>query len=230
MPKFMRMKHLLKWSLLAVLALATTADLAAQLETPKNGPFNVALYQGAQWRSIGPYRGGRSVTVAGVPQDDQVYYMGTTGGGVWKTTDAGLSWKNISDGYFNVGSVGAIAVAPSDPNVLYVGTGEHAIRGVMTSHGDGIYKSTDAGKSWTYLGLENSRHIADIQVHPSNPDFLFVAVQGAAHGPSTERGIYRSTDGGLSWAHLFFVNESGLFKTLTVEGCEFEVSFETAAP
>lgn len=207
MPKFMRMKHLLKWSLLAVLALATTADLAAQLETPKNGPFNVALYQGAQWRSIGPYRGGRSVTVAGVPQDDQVYYMGTTGGGVWKTTDAGLSWKNISDGYFNVGSVGAIAVAPSDPNVLYVGTGEHAIRGVMTSHGDGIYKSTDAGKSWTYLGLENSRHIADIQVHPSNPDFLFVAVQGAAHGSSTERGIYRSTDGGLSWEHLFFVNE-----------------------
>lgn len=195
-------------SVLAALLFATGADLSAQLETPKNGPFNVAVYQGAQWRSIGPYRGGRSVAVAGVPHNDQVYYMGTTGGGVWKTTDAGLSWNNISDGYFNVGSVGAIAVAPSDPNVVYVGTGEHAIRGVMTSHGDGVYKSTDGGKSWNYLGLENSRHIADIQVHPTNPDLLYVAVQGAAHGPTVDRGIYRSVDGGTTWEHLFFINES----------------------
>lgn len=207
MPKYMRMKHLLKSSLLVALLFATVLQVTAQLETPKNGPFNVALYQGAQWRSIGPYRGGRSVAVAGVPHNDQVYYMGATGGGVWKTTDAGLSWKNISDGYFNVGSIGAIAVAPSDPNVVYVGTGEHAVRGVMTSHGDGVYKSTDGGKSWTYLGLENSRHIADIQIHPTNPDLLYVAVQGAAHGPTVDRGIFRSVDGGETWEHLFFINE-----------------------
>ncbi|MEO0724714.1 MAG: glycosyl hydrolase [Bacteroidota bacterium] len=202
------MKHLLTWSVLTALLFATITELSAQLEPPKTGPFNVALYQGAQWRNIGPYRGGRSVTAAGVPGNDQVYYMGTTGGGVWKTIDAGLSWKNISDGYFNVGSIGAIAVASSDPNVIYVGTGEHAIRGVMTSHGDGVYKSTDAGKSWTYLGLEKSRHIADIQIHPDNPDHLYVAVQGAAHGPTVDRGIYRSLDGGKSWEHLFFINES----------------------
>ena len=202
------MKHLLRLSLLASLLFATVVQVTAQLETPKNGPFNVALYQGAQWRSIGPYRGGRSVAVTGVPNNDQIYYMGTTGGGVWKTTDAGLSWKNISDGFFNVGSVGAIAVAPSDANVVYVGTGEHAIRGVMTSHGDGVYKSTDGGKSWSYLGLENSRHIADIQIHPTNPDLIYVAVQGAAHGPTVERGIFRSADGGETWEHLFFINES----------------------
>ena len=127
------MKHLLTWSVLTALLFATITELSAQLEPPKTGPFNVALYQGAQWRNIGPYRGGRSVTAAGVPGNGQDYYMGTTGGGVWKTIDAGLSWKNISDGYFNVGSIGAIAVASSDPNVIYVGTGEHAIRGVMTS-------------------------------------------------------------------------------------------------
>lgn len=208
MPNIMRMKHLLKASLLLALVFATTSIVTAQLETPKNvGPFNVAVYQGAQWRNIGPYRGGRSVAVAGVAGNAQIYYMGATGGGVWKTTDAGLSWNNISDGFFNVGSIGAISVAPSDPNVLYVGAGEHAIRGVMTSHGDGIYKSTDGGKTWTYLGLENSRHIADIQIHPKNSDIVYVAVQGAAHGPSADRGIYRSQDGGKTWEHLFFVND-----------------------
>ncbi len=189
---------------------AVFAQLTAQKkQEPANiaGPFNTALYQGAQWRNIGPFRGGRSVAVAGVASNDQVYYMGSTGGGVWKTTDAGLSWNNISDGYFNVGSIGAITVAPSDPNVIFVGTGEHAVRGVMTSHGDGVYKSTDGGKSWIYLGLENSRHIADIQVHPQNPNIVFVAVQGAAYGPSADRGIYRSLDGGNTWEHLFFIDE-----------------------
>lgn len=193
------------------MVMATITTVTAQLDGPsskaKAGPFNVAVYQGAQWRSIGPYRGGRSVAVAGVVGNDQLYYMGSTGGGVWKTTDAGLSWHNISDGFFNVGSIGAIAVAPSDANVIYVGTGEHAVRGVMSSHGDGVYKSTDAGKNWTYLGLENSRHISDIQVHPQNPDLLYVAVQGAVHGPSADRGVYRSKDGGASWEHLFYIND-----------------------
>ncbi|RME93372.1 MAG: glycosyl hydrolase, partial [Bacteroidetes bacterium] len=199
------MKHLLlKCSTVLVLVFCGSSLTYAQLAEQKPGPFNVALYRGAQWRNIGPQRGGRCVTVAGVPGNDQLYYMGSTGGGVWKTEDAGLSWSNISDGYFNVGSIGAITIAPSDPNVIYVGTGEHPIRGVMTSHGDGVYRSTDAGKTWQYLGLEQSRHIAEIVVHPDNPDWVYVAVQGAAHGPSSERGVYRSLDGGKNWEQILY--------------------------
>lgn len=161
-----------------------------------------------KFRNIGPFRGGRSNAVCGVVGDRLTYYFGGTGGGVWKTTDAGLTWKNVSDGFFKSGSVGAIAVAPSDPNVVYVGMGEHAIRGVMTSHGDGVYKSTDAGQTWSPIGLPDSRHIAAIRVHPNHPDHLFVAVQGAQYGPSAERGVYRSTDGGESWEQVLFVNET----------------------
>ena len=204
----MRIKHLLvKTSLVAVMVFTFINQTSAQLTAQKQGPFNVALYQGAQWRNVGPFRGGRSVAVTGVPGNSQVYFMGTTGGGVWKTCDAGLSWQNISDGYFNVGSIGAITVAPSDPNVIFVGTGEHAVRGVMTSHGDGVYKSTDGGKSWVHLGLENSRHISDIQVHPQNPKIVFVAVQGAVYGPSKDRGVYRSLDGGYTWERKLFRGE-----------------------
>ncbi|MDP4821955.1 MAG: glycosyl hydrolase, partial [Saprospiraceae bacterium] len=148
-------------------------------------------FNGMQWRNIGPFRGGRSVASEGVPGNPLVYYMGTIGGGLWKTTDAGITWKNISDGYFNTGVIGAIAVAPSDPNVVYVGTGEHAVRGVMTAPGDGVYRSLDAGKTWKNIGLPNSKRIAEIRVHPDNPDVAYVAVQGALHGPSEDRGVYR---------------------------------------
>jgi photosystem II stability/assembly factor-like uncharacterized protein len=165
-------------------------------------------YEALKWRNIGPYRGGRSNAVCGVQGDPMTYYFGSTGGGVWKTTDAGLNWKNCSDGFFNTGSVGAIEVAPSDPNVLYVGMGEHAVRGVMTSHGDGVYKSEDAGRTWKHLGLPNSRHIAEIRIHPQNPDVVWVAVQGAVHGPSEERGVYKTTDGGQSWEQVLYVNAS----------------------
>jgi len=167
-----------------------------------------ALYQAMQWRNIGPFRGGRCAAVAGLPDNTQLYYMGTTGGGLWKTEDAGLNWANISDGHFGTGSVGAIAIAPSDPNVIYVGMGEHPVRGVMTTHGDGVYRSVNAGKDWQYLGLPHSRHIAAVQVHPKNPDIVYVAVQGALYGPSRERGIYRSLNGGQSWQQLLFVNET----------------------
>lgn len=165
-----------------------------------------SLYQGLKWRTIGPFRGGRSVTSVGVPTNPLLYYMGTVGGGVWKTEDAGLNWTNITDGHLATSSVGSIAVAESDPNVIYIGMGEHAIRGVMTSHGDGVYKSTDAGKTWKHLGLPASRHIAAVRIHPKNPDLVYVAVQGAAHGASEDRGVYRSGDGGKTWQKILYTD------------------------
>jgi len=160
-----------------------------------------------KYRNIGPFRGGRSVSASGVVQDPLTYYMGTTGGGLWKTTDAGHNWKNISDGYFGTGSVGAIAVSESNPNILYCGMGEHAPRGVMTSYGDGVYKSTDAGKTWKKMGLAATQHISRIVIHPTDPNVVFVAAQGALYGPTTDRGIYKSTDGGINWKKVLFVND-----------------------
>ena len=160
-----------------------------------------------KYRNIGPFRGGRSVTATGVTGDPLTYYMGITGGGLWKTTDAGQRWENISDGFFETGSVGAVAVSASDPNVVYCGMGEHAPRGVMTSYGDGVYKSTNSGKTWKKAGLEKTQHIARIVIHPNNPDILFVAAQGALYGPSEERGIFKSSDGGSSWKKVLYVND-----------------------
>lgn len=173
---------------------------------PADPPAFADAYAGLEFRNIGPFRGGRSNAVTGVPGHPLRYYFGGVGGGVWQTDDAGQSWRNITDGQFNTSSVGAIAVAPSDVNVIYVGTGEHAVRGVMTSAGDGMYKSTDAGKTWVHLGLNDSRHIAEIRVHPTNPDLVYVAVQGAVHGDSETRGVYRSKDGGANWEKVLYVD------------------------
>ena len=190
-------------------------DISAQKKVTKSPAAPAAptvdlesYFKPVLWRNLGHTRGGRSVTATGIKGNNQIYYMGTTGGGVWKTEDAGQSWKNISDGYFKTGSVGAVAVAASDPNVVYVGMGEHAPRGVMTSYGDGVYRSTDAGKTWKHLGLELTRHIANIRIHPTNPDVAYVAAQGALHGPSKERGIYKTEDGGKTWKHLLYVDEN----------------------
>ena len=165
------------------------------------------VFKPVKWRSIGPFRGGRSVTATGVVGNPNTYYMGTTGGGLWKTEDMGITWANISDGYFKTGSVGAVAVAESDPNIVYVGMGEHAVRGVMTHHGDGVYKSTDAGKTWKKMGLDLSQHIARIVIHPKNPDIVFIAVQGALYSKSSQRGIYKSTDGGATWKNVLYVDD-----------------------
>ncbi len=174
-------------------------------------------FHNLKWRNIGPFRGGRSNTSTGVIGQPHTYYMGSTGGGVWKTTDDGITWKNISDGFFKTGTVGAIAVSESDTNVVIVGMGEHAARGVMTSMGDGVYKSTDAGKTWTHIGLENSRHISDVIIHPKNPDIIFVTAQGAQYGPSNDRGVYRSQDGGTSWEKVLFVNSTTGASSLSMD-------------
>lgn len=147
------------------------------------------------------------MTATGVVGNPTTYYMGTTGGGLWKTEDMGISWANISDGFFKTGSVGAVAVAESDPNIMYVGMGEHAVRGVMTHHGDGVYKSTDAGKTWKKMGLDQSQHIARIVIHPKDLNTVFVAVQGALYSKSSQRGIYKSTDGGVTWKNVLYVDE-----------------------
>jgi len=166
-----------------------------------------SLFKYVKYRNIGPFRGGRSVCASGVVGDPLTYYMGTTGGGLWKTEDAGVSWRNISDGFFKTGSVGAVAVSENEPNVVYVGMGEHAPRGVMTTYGDGVYKSTDAGKTWKKMGLEKTLQIARIVIHPRNSDIVYVAAQGAINGPTQDRGIYKSTNGGVTWTKVLFVND-----------------------
>lgn len=166
-----------------------------------------SIFKYVKYRNIGPFRGGRSVCASGVVGDPLTYYMGTTGGGLWKTEDAGVSWRNISDGFFKTGSVGAVAVSENEPNVVYVGMGEHAPRGVMTTYGDGVYKSTDAGKTWKKMGLEKTLQIARIVIHPRNSDIVYVAAQGAINGPTQDRGIYKSTNGGVTWTKVLFVND-----------------------
>ncbi len=166
-----------------------------------------SVFKFVKYRNIGPFRGGRSVCATGVVGNPLVYYMGTTGGGLWKTEDAGVSWKNISDRFFKTASVGAVAVSESDPNIVYVGMGEHAPRGVMTSYGDGVYKSFDGGKTWKNIGLEKTLQISRIVIHPKNPEIVYVAAQGAINGATQDRGIYKSTNGGISWTRVLFVNE-----------------------
>ncbi len=167
--------------------------------------FNESLFKAMKWRSIGPYRGGRALAVAGVPGDTSTYYFGAVAGGVWKTSDAGSTWQPLFDKE-SVSSIGSIAVAESDPNVIYAGTGEACIRGNI-SFGDGVYKSTDAGKSWKNVGLRDTRHIGRLIVHPRNPDIVLVAALGHAYGPNPERGIFRSTDGGKTWEKVLYQDE-----------------------
>jgi photosystem II stability/assembly factor-like uncharacterized protein len=159
-----------------------------------------------EWRCIGPFRGGRVVAVAGDPRDRNVFYFGAVAGGVWKTTDAGTYWECVSDGFFKTSSVGALAVSEADPNVIYAGMGETTIR-IDVSHGDGVYKSTDAGRTWRHMGLADTRHIGKIRVHPQNPDVVYVAALGHAFGPNPERGVFKSTDGGETWRKVLFKSE-----------------------
>jgi photosystem II stability/assembly factor-like uncharacterized protein len=195
---------------LLLLCVAVFLTLAANAQKKQAGPakttlsYDEKLYAGMEWRSIGPYRGGRSAAVTGVAGKPTLFYLGSTGGGVWRTTDGGGSWENISDGFFG-NSIGSIAVSEWDNNVIYVGAGEVTVRGNV-SFGEGVYKSVDAGKTWARIGLKDSKHVVKIRVHPKNPDVVYAAVLGDLFKSSEERGVYKSEDGGKTWKRVLFAN------------------------
>lgn len=198
------------FSKMALLLLAIVFCIAPGQSQRKKKPQTIPeypqeIYSSLEYRLIGPFRGGRSAAVTGVPGEPNLFYFGATGGGVWKTTDGGRSWENISDGYFG-GSIGAVEVAKSDPNVIYVGGGEKTVRGNVSS-GYGVWKTEDGGKTWLSMGLENTRHIPRLKVHPTNHDIVYAAVMGNIYKPTKERGIYKTTDGGKTWRQILFVNE-----------------------
>jgi len=173
-------------ALLATLCLVPAA-LSAQV-------VDSTAFNGLAWREIGPFRGGRSAAVTGSVARPNEYYMGTTGGGVFKTTDGGLTWHATSDGFFG-GTIGAIAVSETNPDIVYVATGEYPIRGNV-SHGDGVYRSDDGGATWRYIGLADTRQISRVRIHPKNPNLVYVGAQGHVFGPNPDRGVYRTYDGG----------------------------------
>ncbi len=179
----------------------TSATTPAQPQ-PAASLVDPALFGAMRWRDVGPFRGGRALAAAGVPSIPGLYYFGAAAGGVWKSIDFGTTWQPIFDGQ-DIGSIGAIAVAPSDPKTIYVGTGEGALRGDIT-YGRGVYKSTDSGKSWTHVGLADSRQIGALIVDPRDPNVVLVAAIGHAFGPSPMRGVYRTTNGGKSWTRVLY--------------------------
>src|SRR5579871_1314118 len=180
---------------------AYAAESAAPAEKPEDKWF-----KGMKYRLIGPFRGGRSITVSGVAGAPKVYYFAGVGGGVWKSTDGATTWSPIFDKE-GTSAIGSVAVAPSDPNVIYVGTGEACLRGNI-SHGDGVYKSLDGGKTWRNVGLRDSRAIGRVIINPTNPDVAFVAALGHPYGANTERGIFRTMDGGKSWEKVLYKDEN----------------------
>ncbi|MBG10671.1 MAG: glycosyl hydrolase [Gammaproteobacteria bacterium] len=186
-------------------ALALAVGFALLLPFSNSVLAQGSRFDGLEFRSIGPFRGGRSAAVTGVPGENNLYYMGATGGGVWETRDGGANWNNISDGYFG-GSIGAVAVSEWDPNVIYVGGGEVTVRGNV-SHGSGMWKSTDTGKTWKSIGLTDSHHIPRVRIHPRNPDLVYAAVMGHLHGPNEERGVFRSKDGGENWEKILYIDD-----------------------
>lgn len=187
--------------------------------------YDEKLYDAVQWRSIGPHRGGRSATAVGVASEKNTFYFGATGGGVWKTTDGGKTWANVSDGFFG-GSIGAVAVSESDPNILYVGGGEKTVRGNV-SYGYGFWKSADAGRTWIHLGMEETRFVSRIRIHPTNPDIVYAAVLGDIFKPTEMRGVYKSVDGGKTWDKTLFVSPTAGAVDLVIDPKNPLVMFAT---
>ena len=211
----------LRAAVLLTLGLATTAAAQAPGRSAKaaeavaaydpsvySSPMATsARFKALRWRNVGPFRGGRAVAVAGDPTRPLVFYVGSANGGVWKTANAGQTWRNITDGRTDIASVGAVTVAPSDPNVIYVGAGEAQLREDLT-YGTGVYRSTDGGQTWQHLGLTETHQVARIVVDPANPDRAFVAAMGHAFGPNADRGVFRTADGGKTWKKVLFVDDS----------------------
>ncbi|HKJ92712.1 MAG TPA: hypothetical protein VJ957_06060, partial [Longimicrobiales bacterium] len=194
-----RLPHALFLVVLLLLAAWPSITAAQAVDT--------SFFSTLKWRNIGPDRGGRSQAIAGSASRPDEYYFGAVGGGVWKTTDGGENWRPVTDGQLHSSSVGAIAVAESDPDVVYAGMGETELRGNIMQ-GDGVYKSTDAGKTWTNVGLGNTQAIARVRVSPTDPDLVYVAALGHPYGANAERGVFRSRDGGQTWRKVLFVSDS----------------------
>ena len=199
--------------------------LAPSMPARQTSPVSPSLFSEMRWRAIGPFRGGRTKAVAGVPSQPFTFYIGVCNGGVWKTTDAGRTWQPIFDDQ-PTGSIGWVEVAPSDPNIVYVGSGEGLQRPDLST-GDGIYKSTDAGKTWTHLGLRDGQQIPKIAVDPRNPNRLFVAVLGHPYGPNEERGIFRSTDGGQTFQKVLFKDENTGGKDVDIDPSNPDIVYAT---
>ncbi|MEM1452451.1 MAG: glycosyl hydrolase [Planctomycetota bacterium] len=208
-------------TLLAAAALASASPVVAA----QDAPTPADLLDGLEFREVGPYRGGRSAAVCGIDADPNTYYMGAAGGGVWKTTNAGRSWENVSDGTFG-GSIGAVAVSEWDPNVVYVGGGEKTVRGNV-GHGDGMWRSDDAGKTWRSIGLEDSHHVPRVRIHPRDPDTAWAAVLGHLYGPHPTRGVYKTTDGGATWEQKLFVSDEVGCVDLALDPANPRVLFAT---
>ena len=185
--------------------------------------YDQKYFDAIEWREVGPFRGGRSAAVTGVPGKPDLYYFGATGGGVWRTNDAGETWENISDGFFG-GSIGAVSVSEADPNVIYVGGGENTVRGNV-SYGYGAYKSVDAGKTWTHIGLDNSKHISRIRIHPTDPNTAWAAVMGDLFKSSEDRGVYKTTDGGMTWRKVLYANEDAGAVDLIVDPNNYRILY-----
>ncbi|HYH15126.1 MAG TPA: hypothetical protein VD794_07900 [Flavisolibacter sp.] len=188
----------------------------AQKKTAIATPNNDVFFSKVKYRLIGPWRGGRSAAVAGSYKNRNTFYFGATGGGVWKTTDGGSNWKNISDKYFG-STIGAVAVAPSDENVIYVGEGENTMRGNVSEGLGGVWRSDDGGRTWRNIGLKDGRHIIRLVIHPRDPNTVWAAVMGHLFGPNDTRGVYKTTDGGKTWRKTLFVNQQTGASDLVME-------------
>jgi photosystem II stability/assembly factor-like uncharacterized protein len=189
--------------------LTLISETQAQVTEKSSDP----RYDAYQFRNVGPFRGGRVTAIEGVPSIANTFYMGATGGGVWKTTDYGITWNNVSDGYFPTPSIGAISVALTNPDIVYVGTGSDGMRSNVIT-GKGMFKSTNGGKKWEFIGLKETGHIGAVEVHPTNPDIVYVAAIGQAFGTNEERGIFRTKDGGKNWDKILYHSDSIGFSDL----------------
>lgn len=211
------------------LALPSTLDAqqpilaTARSASPTSLAYDSTAFAALKWREIGPFRGGRSVAVAGSSKRPNEYYFGTTGGGVFKTTDGGITWAPVTDKYFG-GTIGAVGISESNPDIVYVGTGEYPIRGNV-SHGDGVWRTSDGGKTWSFLGLAETRQISRVRVHPTNPDIVYVGAQGHIFGPNSERGVYKTTDGGKSWRRVLYRNDSTGITDLVLDPNNSEILY-----